>query len=216
MGDHFWDCCAADLSPRLPPVLQRGREMAKQGSDQRQRDARKLWRSMSRALIEAFAIVAAACLPLAASAAERFLSFGYQQQHWLVQQNNTLGLYPAQPLLVDTALREPAAERAMEAADDASTETSAAFITTEQCGQRTAQRLVLCLDEALKLPAPEQLRALQFAGTPVRAHVRSRRAALYLRDVLAQRPERLTNTLIAEQDLASCAFACERIIVLEK
>ena len=183
----------------------------------KQRAAITAWlASHGAVLVGSFVFLAAAAAPHGASAADRYLSFGYLQQHVLVQRDNVLGLYPAQSLLLDAELllastTEPLVER-----DGAAIATSAAFVTTDECGNRASSRLVLCLDEKLELTASDQLQLLKFAESPIRAHVRSSRAAVYLRNVLAQIPDRLVNALIAQEDLVSCAFACERVIVVEK
>lgn len=91
-----------------------------------------------------------------------------------------------------------------------------AFVTTHACGVVTPHREVLCLNSQLQLDDDDQLRLLAYSAAAVTAVVRTPLAEAIVRQTLGQMPDHLSNTLFKELDLASCSFACERVIVLEK
>jgi len=162
--------------------------------------------------------LAAGLVSTAAVAADRFVGYSDGYQYVLVRYFNQDGIYPAPPLLPGLAVSHAKlAQQPFYYQDFATTPAKdAAFITTDACSTQDAKRLVLCLGNDGKLSPQDQLQLLSFAASPVSAFVRTSRVAVYVRDILSQLPDRLSNTVIAQQTLEACVFACERVIVLEK
>lgn len=165
--------------------------------------------------VGAAALAALVFLSLPSWAGDRYLS--YTDQHVVVQQDNPQGLYPPIPLVNPNAVAAGDNSTATARSGNLAVQTfDPAFATTDQCGTAIGRRLVLCLGADGKLTAPDQIGLLTWLATPGTVFVRSPWVASYLRTVLVQMPDRLSNAAIANEAIPSCSRACERVIVVDK
>jgi hypothetical protein len=164
------------------------------------------------------AVVALAILGIAAgssaAAPSRYLAYGDQQA--LVQLDNPAGLYP--PLPLSSVQVHPGDTNDSTASlGGLHVETAdPAFVTTDRCGLTQGARLVLCLTPDLVFNPSDQLQLLAWLSGPSTIYARTPRVAAYLRSVLAQLPQRLDTTFIADEAVPACSLACERVVVVEK